>query len=393
MELETLYEVSLKRFIILGSTGSIGTSSLDVIASNPEHFRAVGLVANGSADKMCEQVRRFKPEAVAMNNPAAAGEVRSNVDSLTLVYEGFEGMLELIEKLDADAVVNGLVGSVGMVPTLSALENGKDVLLANKETIVMGGRLIMDAVKQSGRRIVPIDSEMSAIYQCLKCEEKKHVKRLALTASGGPFVDYSLDRLRDVTVKQALNHPTWPMGVKNTIDSATMMNKGLEVIEASNLFKIPGSSIDVTIHRSSVAHSLVEFVDGSILSQISRPDMRLAIQYAMTDPERLPSPYGSIDFSKPFSLTFEPPDMERFPCLELAYEALERGGTAPAALNGANECAVEAFVNGDIAFMEIPETIGKALDNHHFIEEPTVEELIETDSEAKRHIAGMVNSP
>jgi len=382
----------LKQYIILGSTGSIGSSSLDVIASKPDMFKAVGLAAHASADIMCEQVRRFRPAAVAMDDPEAAGKVRSEVGTLTSVYEGFEGMLELIKSLDADAVINGLVGSVGLVPTLRAFEHGKDVLLANKETIVMGGRLVMEAVKRHGRRIVPIDSEMSAIYQCLKGEKREHVKRLVLTASGGPFVDYSLDQLRHVTVEQALNHPTWVMGTKNTIDSATLMNKGLELIEASNLFGIPGDRIDVTIHRTSVAHSFVEFVDGSILSQISQPDMRLAIQYAMTDPERFHSLYGGIDFTKPFSLTFEPPDMERFPCLALAYEALERGGTASAALNGANEQAVHAFVKGDVEFMEIPEIIKSALDRHSYIEKPTVEELIGTDADAKRQILSMIKT-
>ncbi|MFC1528835.1 1-deoxy-D-xylulose-5-phosphate reductoisomerase [Candidatus Latescibacterota bacterium] len=382
----------MKRFIILGSTGSIGASSLDVIASNPDHFKVVGLAAANSADSMCEQVRKFKPKAVAMSNQSAAEKVRSNVGSLTRVYEGFDGMLEMIKALDAEAVINGLVGSVGLVPTLSALENGKDVLLANKETVVMGGNIASDAVKKSGRRIVPIDSEMSAVYQCLKGEDRQHVKRLILTASGGPFVDYSLEQLRTVTVEQALKHPTWSMGTKNTVDSATFMNKGLEVIEACYLFDIPGERIDITIHRSSVAHSLVEFVDGSILAQISEPDMRLAIQYAMTDSERLPSPYGSLDFTKPFSLTFEPPDMERFPCLRLAYEALGRGGTTPAALNGANEQAVHEFVNGNFTFMEIPEAIEKVLDGHLFIEEPTIEDLSETDRAAKRQIMEMVNT-
>ncbi|MBT4482919.1 MAG: 1-deoxy-D-xylulose-5-phosphate reductoisomerase [Candidatus Latescibacteria bacterium] len=381
----------MKRFVILGSTGSIGTSSLDVIASNPDHFMVAGLAASNSADIMCEQVRKFRPEAVAMSSPGAAEKVRSNVGSLTRVYEGFEGMLEMIREIDAEAVINGLVGSVGLVPTLSALENGKDVLLANKETIVMGGNIAMDAVKSSGRRIVPIDSEMSAVYQCLKGENRQHVKRLILTASGGPFVDYSLEQLRNVTVEQALNHPTWSMGTKNTVDSATLMNKGLEVIEARYLFDIPGDRIDITIHRSSVAHSLVEFVDGSILAQISEPDMRLAIQYAMTDSERLPSPYGSLDFTRAFSLTFEPPDTERFPCLGLAYEALDRGGTAPAALNGANEQAVHEFVNGNFTFKEIPEAIKKILEQHRFVEKPTVEELGETDMDAKRQIRQMVN--
>ena len=382
----------MKRFIILGSTGSIGTSSLDVIAANPDYFRAVGLAANRSADEMCEQVLRFKPENVAMTDLDAAHEVRSRVGHDTHVYEGAQGMLDMIRNLEADGIVNGLVGSVGMIPTMTALEHDKDVLLANKETMVMAGKLVMEATKRFNRRIVPIDSEMSAIYQCLRGEDLNNVKRLVLTASGGPFIDYTLEELRTVTVEQALNHPTWAMGTKNTIDSATLMNKGLEVIEASRLFDIPGEHIDVTIQRTSIAHSLVEFVDGSILSQISKPDMRLAIQYAMTAPERLPSPYGGLDFTRPFSLTFEPPDTERFPCLALAYKTIERGGTAPAALNGANEQAVKAFVEGNITFMEIPEAINRILEEHTFIENPSIKELIETDLEAKRRISELVKA-
>jgi len=296
------------------------------------------------------------------------------------------GMSEMICSLDVDGIVNALVGSAGMMPTIIALENDKDVLLANKETMVMAGRIVMETANRFDRRIIPIDSEMSAIYQCIKGEGKKEIKRLILTASGGPFLDFSLEKLRNVSVEQALNHPTWNMGTKNTIDSATMMNKGLEVIEASFLFGFPGEKIDVTIHRSSISHSFVECIDGSLLCQISKPDMRLAIQYAMTDPERLPSPYGGLDFSAPFTLTFEPPDNERFPCLPLAYEVLEKGGTATTAMNGANEQAVKAFVDGKISFMEIPELIKIVVTEHNFINEPTIDELIETDRDVKRRI-------
>ena len=382
----------MKRFIILGSTGSIGRSSLEVVKSNPDHFRVTGLSAGSSVDRLCEQVLAFKPEAVSMSDVEAAREIRSRVGSRTRVYEGFEGMIEMIRSLDVDAVVNGLVGSVGVLPTLEALESGKDVLLANKETMVMAGRQVMETAHRRCRRIVPIDSEMSAIYQCLKGGDGKTLKRIILTASGGPFVDYPIEKLRTVTVEQALNHPTWSMGVKNTIDSASLMNKGLEVIEASFLFDVPASAIDVAIHRDSIAHSLVEFIDGSLLCQLSKPDMRLAIQYAMTDPERLPSTYGGLDFSVPFSLTFEPPDTERFPCLALAFEVLERGGTAPAAMNGANERAVEAFIKGDIPFMEIADAIRHVVDNHAFLSEPSIDQLIETDREVKRSMCMLVKS-
>lgn len=382
----------MKRFIVLGSTGSIGCSSLDVIASNPDEFMAVGLAAGSSVDLMCEQVERFRPQAVSMHDPESAEEVRSRVGNMTAVYTGDDGLREMIGALDADAAVNGLVGSAGMLPTIIAMERGLDVLLANKETMVMAGEIVVETVKRTGRRIIPIDSEMSAIYQCLKGETGDSVQRLILTASGGPFTDWTKEQLADVTVKQALNHPTWNMGTKNTIDSATMMNKGLEVIEASFLFDMPGKKIDVAIHRTSVVHSFVEFIDGSILCQLSKPDMRLAIQYAMTDPDRLLSPYGGLDFSERFSLTFEPPNMEKFPCLGIAYDVLSRGGTAAAAMNGANEAAVEAFVSGAIAFNDIPVLIRRAIEEHDFIPHPTIDDLIETDIASKRKIHELTQS-
>ena len=376
----------MKQFIILGSTGSIGCSSLDVISSNPGEFEAVGLAAGSSVDLMCEQVEKFRPLAVSMYDPESAETVKSRVGNLTTVYTGEEGLAEMITSLDADAAVNGLVGSAGMMPTVTALENGFDVLLANKETMVMAGQIVMDTVKRTGRRIVPIDSEMSAIYQCLKGESGPSVKRLILTASGGPFTDWTKEQLANVTVEQALNHPTWNMGTKNTIDSATMMNKGLEVIEASFLFDTPGDRIDVAIHRTSVVHSFVEFIDGSILCQLSKPDMRLAIQYAMTNPDRLPSPYGGLDFTERVSLTFEPPDMEKFPCLGIAFDVLARGGTSAAAMNGANEAAVDAFVSGAISFNNIPVFVRRIIEEHDFIQNPTIDDLIETDIESKRKI-------
>lgn len=376
----------MKRFIILGSTGSIGTSSLDVISSNPDSFHVAGLAAGKSADAIVEQIVRFRPEAVSLSDHDAADEVRKRAGGITRIFEGFEGMLEMIRSIGADAVVNGLVGSIGMIPTITALESGKDVLLANKETMVMAGCIVMDTVRRTGKRIVPIDSEMSAIYQCLKGDRREMIRRLVLTASGGPFVDYTREKLEHVTLAQALNHPTWSMGTKNTIDSATMLNKGLEVIEASRLFGVPGDRINVAIHRSSLTHSFVEFIDGSLLSQISQPDMRLAIQYAMTDPDRLASPYGGLDFTRPFSMTFEPPDTGRFPCLALAYEALALGGTATAALNGAGERAVEAFVDGKLPFMGIPEVIRKVVTEHEFQENPSIEDITSADIRAKNRV-------
>ena len=376
----------VKRCIILGSTGSIGKSCLNVVSAHPGRFEVIALASGRSGDTLIKQIERFSPRAVSLHDPDAAASVRSAAGPRVQVFEGDAGLVEMIRSLEADFVVNGIVGSAGMIPTVEALSSGKDVLLANKETMVMAGKIVTTAAARAGRRIVPIDSEMSAIYQCLKGERKTDVKRLVLTASGGPFIDVPLEKLKTVSVEQALRHPTWNMGVKNTIDSATMMNKGLEVIEASALFGMPADRIDVVIHRSSVAHSFVEFVDGSLLCQLSRPDMRLAIQYAMTDPERLPSPWGGLDFTSPFSLTFEPPDLERFPCLRLAYEAYERGGTAPAAMNAANERAVEAFLAGALSFMDIPRVIREAVDAHDFITEPSIGQLVETDREVKRKI-------
>ena len=380
----------MKRLLVLGSTGSIGTSCLDVVAANSDRFAIAGLAACSSVAAISDQAGRFAPEAVAMTDPDAAASVRERLGADARVYEGLDGMLAMIREVPCDAVVNGLVGSVGLVPTLTALEEGCDVLLANKETIVMGGELVMAAAERSRGRIIPIDSEMSAIHQCLKGEDPAHVKRLVLTASGGPFVDWGAERIASVTVEQALDHPTWAMGTKNTIDSATLMNKGLEVIEASLLFGVPGDRIDITVHRTSVSHSFVEFIDGSLLTQVSMPDMRLAIQYAMTAPERLPSPYGGLDFTHGFSLAFEPPDLDRFPCLKLAYRALEQSGAAPAAINGANEEAVEAFVKGSIGFMDIPELIGTVLERHDHYSSPTVDNLIETDITAKRLIRELI---
>jgi 1-deoxy-D-xylulose-5-phosphate reductoisomerase len=376
----------VKRFIVLGSTGSIGASSLDVIASNPGAFEVAGLAAGSSIDRLRVQIERFKPRAVSLFDPAAAASLRCETGSRIKVFEGAEGILEMIRELDADAAINGLVGSAGMLPTVAALESGKDVLLANKETMVMAGEIVMATAARFRKRIVPIDSEMSAIYQCVKGESPEHIKRLVLTASGGPFIDFSRDSLESVTVAEALRHPTWNMGVKNTIDSATMMNKGLEVIEASHLFGIPGERIDVAVHRTSVVHSFVEFIDGSLLCQLSRPDMRLPIQYAMTDPDRLMSPYGGVDFTRPFAFTFEPPDFDRFPCLKLAYDVLEQGPSAQAAMNGANEAAVQAFVDGIISFMDIPRVIREAVNTHTVIDKPSIEDLIETDEAAKRLI-------
>jgi len=381
----------LKRFIILGSTGSIGTSSLDVIARNPGLFTAVGLAAGNSAEIMAEQVERFRPEAISLRNTEAVAMISGLVGKKLPVYDGDDGILELIRSCQADAVINGLVGSAGVLPTLTALEAGMDVLLANKETMVMAGEIVMNTARRLGRRIVPIDSEMSAIYQCLKGESSESIKRLVLTASGGPFVDTAADDLAKVTVEQALKHPTWSMGVKNTIDSATMMNKGLEVIEASWLFDTPGDKIDVAIHRDSIVHSFVEYIDGSLLCQLSKPDMRLAIQYAMTDPNRVQSSFGGLDFDRCFSLTFEPPDMDRFPCLAIAYEALMRGGTAPAAMNGANERAVEVFVEGKIGFNDIPRIIRAVVDKHPYRKDPVIDDLIETDIVSKRYVEEMVS--
>jgi 1-deoxy-D-xylulose-5-phosphate reductoisomerase len=375
-----------KRIVVLGSTGSIGTQTLEVANHLGRSFDVVGLSAYLSSEmgRLCEQVREFKPRAVAVRDEKQARLIRGQT-GLKRVWSGEEGLVRLAGMEPCDIVVNGISGAAGLAPTLAAIKAGKRLALANKESLVVAGEVVMPLVRKHKAELIPVDSEHSAIFQCLKGEPTKSVKRLILTASGGPFRRVAGHRLRHMTPAHALKHPTWSMGRKITIDSATLMNKGLEIIEAHWLFGLDGGKIDVLIHPQSIIHSMVEFLDGAILAQASLPDMRLPIQYALTYPERMPSPVGICDLAGIKRLTFHPPNPRKFPCLRLAYEALRVGGTMPAVLNAANEVAVYAFLEERIGFHEIPRVIARALRKHRVVAHPGLEDILEADRWARRN--------
>lgn len=343
-----------KKIVILGSTGSIGSQTIEVIDRHPELFRVVGLAANSRFDLLTAQVKRFRPQMVCVGADRDDKITTRCAQIRCRLVTGPQGLKQLAALPEADMVVNALVGSAGLEPTLAAISAGHDVALANKETLVAGGSLVMSAVKRKKVRLLPIDSEHVALHQCLDGRAPASVKNLILTASGGPFRSHDPKRLNSVKANHALNHPTWSMGKKVTIDSATLMNKGLEMIEAYHLFGIPPQRIKIVIHPESVIHSMVEFIDGSIIAQLSAPDMRLPIQYALTYPRRLPSLAKDCRLEDLGRLTFHQPDRMTFKCLDLAYRALKRGGVVPAAMNAANEVAVEAFLEDRIGFMDIP---------------------------------------
>jgi 1-deoxy-D-xylulose-5-phosphate reductoisomerase len=356
----------MKRLAILGSTGSIGQNALAVVAEHPQEFQVVGLAAGKNIGLLAEQIKAVRPLRVSVQDEAVARELK---DSLTgqppvEILAGSEGAVAVAASPDADLVVSAMVGAVGLEPTLAAVEAGKSVALANKESLVAAGPVMMSAVSANGATLIPVDSEHSAIFQALEGQPRDGVRRLWLTASGGPFRTWPREKLDTATPAQALKHPNWAMGAKITIDSATMMNKALEVIEASMLFGLPVSQIEVFIHPQSIIHSLVEFVDGSVLAQLGWPDMRLPIAYALTYPRRLPLNSEPLDLGKVAQLTFERPDFERFPSLRLGYEAAEAGGTMPAVLNAANEVAVAAFLAGRLPFPGIPRVVEKTMARH-----------------------------
>ncbi|RMF42025.1 MAG: 1-deoxy-D-xylulose-5-phosphate reductoisomerase [Deltaproteobacteria bacterium] len=350
---------------VLGATGSIGCSTLEIVDLFPDRFRVVSLTAGRNLERLAEQVRRYRPVRVAVLGDEDAERLAGLLgDDRPEISCGLEGLIACATEPEVDLVVSAIVGSAGLLPTMRAIEAGKDIALANKETLVAAGAAVMGAVRRHGVNLYPVDSEHSAIFQALQGRQGNAVRRLILTASGGPFRRMPVDKLRDVTLEKALDHPNWSMGPKITIDSATMMNKGLEVIEASWLFDLPADQITVHIHPQSIVHSMVEYLDGSVIAQMGVPDMKAPIAYAMAYPERLELPMPPLDLCGLGQLTFEEPDPERFPCLELAYRALRRGGTAPAVLNAANEVAVEAFLDRRIGFMDIPELISAVLDLH-----------------------------
>ena len=376
-----------KRISILGSTGSIGQNALKVIDHLGDGFEVKYLTAARSSEVLIEQVRKFQPEAVAVVESIAANEVKDALSGSGVeVLSGREGLLELASRDDVDVVLNGLVGSAGMEPTIRALEAGIDVALSNKESLVMAGELIENIKKETGAEIYPVDSEHSAIWQCLQGEDTNNIRRIILTGSGGPFRTRPLEEFLDITLEEALNHPNWKMGNKITIDSATMMNKGLEVIEAHWLFGVGREQIDIVIHPQSIIHSMVEFSDGSIKAQLGLPDMKLPIQYALTYPERVEADWVDAKFSDISYLTFEEPDFVKFPCIRLAYEALQRGGSAPAALNVANDNSVAAFLAGEISFTEIATLNEMALVEHDWTSQPDLDFLLELESWGKQFI-------
>ncbi|HZH34294.1 MAG TPA: 1-deoxy-D-xylulose-5-phosphate reductoisomerase [Pyrinomonadaceae bacterium] len=378
---------------ILGSTGSIGCNTLKVVEFLREpQFRVVALGAGKNVEKLAEQVARFKPELVSVETEECAEELLSQLSNFKSeistsqnprIEIGEKGLVAVATHEAADVVVSATVGAIGFVPTLRALETGKRVALANKETLVMAGELMTKAARESGAEILPVDSEHNAIHQCLRGERSAEVKRLILTASGGPFRTKSKTEIENASVAEALNHPTWSMGDKITIDSATLMNKGLEVIEARWLFGFGADAIDVVVHPQSVVHSLVEMVDGSVIAQMGVTDMRHAIQYALTFPERKPGELEPLDLTRLSNLEFESPDLERFPCLALAYRALRIGGTLPAAMNAANEIAVRAFLDGRISLSSISRIIEAVMDKHQTQPVTSLEIVREIDSQSR----------
>lgn len=375
----------MKRIVILGSTGSIGSSTLDVVSRFPDRFQIVGLAA-GSNDQILEdQIRTFQPKVVALFCTDAANRLRARVgDTQVEVLDGEPGLCDVARFPQCDLVISAIVGGAGLKPTLSAIQAGRPVALANKEPMVMAGQLMQQEAHKHGVTIFPIDSEHSAIFQSMEGHRKVDIRRVVLTASGGPFWDWPVADLQHVTPKQALKHPNWEMGAKITTDSATLMNKGLEVIEARWLFDLPASQIDVVIHRESIIHSLVEYCDGSVISQLGHPDMRAPISYAMNYPERVPLHPPLLDLGKIGKLTFFPPDTEKFPCLQLAYDALAGEAGLPATLNAANEIAVHAFLNNQIAFLDISRVIQETMAAYCPTPLSTIEDVLDVDRWARR---------
>jgi 1-deoxy-D-xylulose-5-phosphate reductoisomerase len=378
----------MKGLSILGSTGSVGTNVLRVVDAFPGRFRVVGLAAGRNAAVLAEQVARYRPKRVSVADAGTKETLARLVDTRGLgVGEGEEGMVEVATHEDARLVVAAAVGAVGLVPTYRALEAGKDVALANKETLVMAGELMTEKARARRARLLPIDSEHCALHQCLDGRSADEVRRLVLTASGGPFRNRAKETFDTITREEALNHPTWSMGRKITIDSATLMNKGLEVIEARWLFGVPADRIEVLVHPQSIVHSMVEFVDGTVLAQLGVTDMRLPIQYALSHPERWEAAIPGVDFSRALRLEFDPPDREKFPCLGLAREALEGGGTLPAVLNAANEEAVAAFLDGRIPFPAIADSIREVLRAVPGRKAERLEDVLEADQKARARAA------
>jgi 1-deoxy-D-xylulose-5-phosphate reductoisomerase len=387
----------MKNVVILGSTGSIGRNTLNVLSHSTDRFSVLGLSSHTNMGLLKEQIKKFKPKKVAITDKESFKNLIDSLRSLqedgndTVIFFGMEGLKKLCSDPEVDLVINALVGAAGLIPSFEAIESGKDLALANKEALVMAGGLLTQKAKEKNVKILPIDSEHSAILQCLTSGKKNEVKRLILTASGGPFLKRKKKDLKDIKVEEALSHPTWEMGKKITVDSATLMNKGLEVIEAHWLFDMPPDKIKVLIHPQSIVHSLVEFVDGSLIAQMSIPDMRIPIQYALFYPERLPTNNRPLDLAQIKTLSFYEPDQKKFPCLGICYQALDAGGTAPTVLNGANEVAVEAFLEGKISFVDISKIVKKTLKHHQVKDSPNLDDILNADRWAREEANRIIN--
>ena len=381
----------MKKIALIGSTGSIGTQTLEV--AREKGYKITALAARRSIDLLEAQIREFKPQYCAVADTEAARDLKTRVaDTDTKILSGDEGIIEVAAVSDADILLNSLLGKSGIRPTLAAIESGKDIAMANKEPLVASGEIILARVREKGVRFLPVDSEHSAIFQCLDSEHNssRFISRLIITASGGPFFGKTRRELENITPAEAIAHPTWSMGAKISVDSATLMNKGLELIEAARLFDVPADKIDVTVHRQSIVHSMVEFCDGSTLAQMGHPDMKHCIQFALTYPERSESLCRKMDYTKSFTLTFDPPDEKTFTLLPLSRRAITLGGTAPAVLNGAGERAVELFLDGKIRFLDIFDTVESAVNNVPFTKELSLEVIENADRMAREHIDALV---
>ncbi|MBM3834571.1 MAG: 1-deoxy-D-xylulose-5-phosphate reductoisomerase [Verrucomicrobia bacterium] len=373
----------MKNVVLLGSTGSIGTSTLKVADDLPERIRLVGLAAGTNTKLLADQTLKYRPEAISVTNLDDANELSRAFGTSARVYSGRDGLLKLATLPSADIVLIAIVGTAGLQPALAAIRAGKDIAIASKEILVMAGETVMNEARRCGVKVLAVDSEHSAIFQCLQDKPARSVRRLWLTASGGPFRTTPKQEFPNITVARALQHPSWVMGRKITIDSATLFNKGLEMIEARWLFDIEMGRVRVIVHPQSIIHSMIEFIDGSMLAQLSTPDMCLPIQYALTYPDRVNSERVQTNLAKIGSLTFEEPDLERFPALNLARHAGEIGGTLPAVLNAANEAAVDAFCSGKISFEQITQTVQRAMERHEVVEHPTLDQILAADAWAR----------
>ena len=373
-----------KNIVILGSTGSIGENALKVVKHLPDEFHVTGIAGGANFARLAEQATDFACENVAIADESKLAELKNALPTSCNILAGEAGILEMVSLPEVELVLCAIVGSASLMPILTAIRAGKKIALASKEALVMAGDLVMAEAKKQGTQILPVDSEHSALFQCMEGKKHEDVSKLLLTASGGAFREWNTEQMKKATLEDALAHPTWNMGVKVTVDSATLMNKALEIIEAHWLFDMPGENIDVVIHHQSIIHSLVEFVDGTMLAQMGTPDMRFPIQYALTYPKKFPGSLAALDFAKFAELSFEIPDRQRFPALDFAYEALRQGGTMPTVMNAANEVAVERFRKAEIPFTGIWKIIENAMSSHNPLDRPQLDAILSADEEARR---------